>query len=115
MNKTVEQMMQEMYDRIVRTGRAPNVALTMQHLPASLWEAEGIKPTTGMKKTRKEAVAAKRSLNNIYTSCWNINVVVGGVYPIRPGGLYALTAPTACRKMLVLVKQFCHQCRKGLS
>ena len=111
MSKTINQILEEIRERLVALGYNPNIMLSLMHMPASMWQEHGFRPTPEMRQLLKEATAQRRSLNDVSTTCWNLCVVVRQ-YPLVPNGLYALTAQTACRKMLVLVKQFCNQHKK---
>jgi hypothetical protein len=113
MAKTVDKIMEEIADRIRKVGYAPDVALSLTRLPASLLEEHKFRRTPAMKQAVKEAEARHSSLNDVIMPCWNLCVVVSGGFPIVPGGLYAQSARTACNKMLVLVKMFCKQHGKG--
>lgn len=113
MAKTVDQIMQEIADRIRKVGYAPDVALSLTRLPASLWKEHKFRRTPAMKQAIKEAEARRGSLNDVVMPCWNCCVVASGYFPIVPGGLYAQSARTACNKMLVLVKMFCKLHGKG--
>jgi hypothetical protein len=104
----VESRIESMVQMLLDAGYAPDVAMSLTHLPVSLAKHYQVELSAGAQKLMLDG----RNPDHVYTACWNLLISASG-HPLVPGGLYCRTLQEGCIEMDKLARKFCYHYWKG--